>query len=74
MVFISDNRLNTDKKVLANVPMQRLLDCAKEFMDQWTSWQEKDGNDQDLDKQFLQDLRGLSEALAAKDVTDWLYQ
>ncbi|EGD77798.1 fibpl protein [Salpingoeca rosetta] len=59
MVFITDNRLAVDKKVLSAVPLSVFLDCAHEFMRSWTSVNDPHGNDQDLQKRFLQELREL---------------
>eukprot|EP00043_Microstomoeca_roanoka_P013072 m.127680 g.127680 ORF g.127680 m.127680 type:complete len:352 (-) comp15660_c2_seq1:33-1088(-) len=59
MVFITDNRLAVEKKALQGVPLPVFLDCAREFMRSWTSVGEPGGNDQDLQKKFLQELREL---------------
>ncbi len=39
---------------MSNTSLQALLDCAKVFMENWTTVAEPNGSDQDLDKQFLQ--------------------
>eukprot|EP01147_Barroeca_monosierra_P000544 gene544-3862_t len=74
MVFITDNRLAIDKKVLQNVPLSVFLDCAHEFMREWTTVHEIGGNDQDLQKKFLQELREIKfNIIGSKDVLDRLY-
>eukprot|EP00056_Hartaetosiga_gracilis_P009691 m.140130 g.140130 ORF g.140130 m.140130 type:complete len:350 (-) comp13176_c0_seq37:2951-4000(-) len=57
MVFITNNRLYVDKRVLQDVRLPILLESSTEFMNSWTSIAEPNGDDQDLHKKFLQDMR-----------------
>eukprot|EP00730_Choanoeca_flexa_P014317 TRINITY_DN6221_c0_g1_i1.p1 TRINITY_DN6221_c0_g1~~TRINITY_DN6221_c0_g1_i1.p1 ORF type:complete len:344 (+),score=51.39 TRINITY_DN6221_c0_g1_i1:1425-2456(+) len=59
MVFIADNKLAIQKKVLASIPLTCFLTCAQAMFSRWTS----DTMQLDLDKTFLmtcRDLRSLA--------------
>lgn len=56
-VFICDNRLAVDKKALHYLKYEHFSACAQILMDNLTSWEEPEGDDLELHRRFLQELR-----------------
>ena len=62
VVFISHNRFETKKKMLARLTLNDLTYCANEMIDHWTAGSEGShamDDDLELDRDFLQELHDL---------------
>lgn len=84
LVFIVSNRLSVDKPNLVDkYTLRDFLNCSGVFMTHWTSLQRSrspdnkiitTGDDTDLERSFLQELRELKHVMLAKDVYEEFYQ
>eukprot|EP00038_Savillea_parva_P025820 m.49715 g.49715 ORF g.49715 m.49715 type:complete len:396 (-) comp7148_c0_seq1:109-1296(-) len=83
LLFIWNNRLLVDKPNLTHLDLNRFLLSSQEIMVQWTSWsmiahggsqggRSSVGDDQNMDRKFLQDLRELKPVIGAAAVLDEL--
>mmetsp|Transcript_21900 Transcript_21900/g.57166 ORF Transcript_21900/g.57166 Transcript_21900/m.57166 type:complete len:414 (-) Transcript_21900:66-1307(-) len=84
LLFMWNNKLLIDKPNLGHLELAQFLLCSQEFMARWTSWSMAAargarstavsalGDDQDMDRKFLRDLRELKPLVGAKDVMDEL--